>query len=68
MRHVGHFKELRVEPIRTFAVIPKLPVRSMLGKIDQSRLQNAAKDEAFLGHLGRGFLYLLASGSASKCR
>ena len=81
-----------MKPIRTFAVIPKLPVRlealrklaynlrwawnrqtvelfrrldgdlweatghnpvSMLGKIDQSRLQNAANDEAFLGHLDR---------------
>jgi starch phosphorylase len=81
-----------MKPIRTFAVIPKLPARleplrrlaynlrwawnhqtvelfrrldgdlweasghnpvSMLGRIDQSRLQSAAKDEAFLGHLDR---------------
>ncbi len=81
-----------MKPIRTFAVVPKLPPRleplrklaynlrwawnhqtielfrrldgdlwiatghnpvSMLGKIDQARLQAAAKDEAFLGHLDR---------------
>lgn len=81
-----------MKPIRTFAVVPKLPPRleplrklaynlrwawnhqtielfrrldgdlwiatghnpvSMLGRIDQARLQAAAKDEAFLGHLDR---------------